>query len=213
MKDIKAADIIQWQNQMIGMKNKNGEAFKPTYLKTMQSELSALFNHAVRFYELKDNLVVKAGPLGKGKADEMDFWTKEEYLKFIEQVKDKPISYCAFQILYWCGLRLGEMLCLTPADIDIEKKVIHITKSYQRIKGRDVITELKTPKSKRDVIIPDFLCDKLKEYMGRLYGITVRDRMFPVTKHYMHHEMDRGSKKAGVKRICIHDLRHSLDLY
>lgn len=209
MKDIKPADIIQWQNIMIGIKNKDGTPLKPTYLKTIQAELSALFNHAVRFYDLKENPVVKAGPLGKGKADEMAFWTKEEYLQFIVQVKDKPVSYCAFQILYWCGLRLGEMLCLTPADIDLENKVIHITKSYQRIKGKDVVTEPKTPKSKRDVVIPDFLCEELEDYMGRLYGITARDRMFPVTKHYMHHEMDRGSKKAGVKRIRIHDLRHS----
>ena len=209
MKDIKPADIIQWQNVMIGIKNRDGTPLKPTYLKTIQAERSALFNHAVRFYDLKENPVVKAGPLGKGKADEMAFWTKEEYLQFIVQVKDKPVSYCAFQILYWCGLRLGEMLCLTPADIDLENKVIHITKSYQRIKGKDVVTEPKTPKSKRDVVIPDFLCKELEEYMGRLYGITARDRMFPVTKHYMHHEMDRGSKKAGVKRIRIHDLRHS----
>ena len=70
--------------------------------------MSALFNHAVRFYELKSNPVVKAGPLGKGKAEEMLFWTKEEYLKFIEAVKDKPYSYHAFQILYWCGLRVGD---------------------------------------------------------------------------------------------------------
>ena len=108
MKDIKPADIIQWQNVMIGIKNKDGTPLKPTYLKTIQAELSALFNHAVRFYDLKENPVVKAGPLGKGKADEMDFWTKEEYLQFIVQVKDKPVSYCAFQILYWCGLRLGD---------------------------------------------------------------------------------------------------------
>ena len=87
--------------------------------------------------------------------------------------------------------------------------MIHITKSYQRIKGKDVVTDPKTPKSKRDVVIPDFLCEELENYMGRLYGITARDRMFPITKHYMHHEMDRGSKKAGVKRIRIHDLRHS----
>ena len=65
----------------------------PTYLKTMQSELSAIFNHAVRFYNLRENPVKKAGTIGKGKADEMEFWTKEEYLKFIECVKDKPISY------------------------------------------------------------------------------------------------------------------------
>ena len=77
-------------------------------LKTLQSELSALFNHAVRFYELKSNPVVKAGPLGKGKAEEMLFWTKEEYLKFIEAVKDKPyptmrFRYCTGAVYGWAN--------------------------------------------------------------------------------------------------------------
>ena len=108
MCDIRPKDIIQWQNEQISYRDEKGKPYAPTYLKTLQSELSALFNHAVRFYELKSNPVVKAGPLGKGKAEEMLFWTKEEYPKFIEAVKDKPYSYHAFQILYWCGLRVGD---------------------------------------------------------------------------------------------------------
>lgn len=209
MKDIKAKDIITWQNKMSALKGADGKPFKPTYLKTIQSELSALFNHAVRFYELKDNPVVKAGPLGKGKADEMNFWTREEYLKFIEAVKDKPVSYYAFQILYWCGLRCGELLALCPGDIDTGNKILHITKSYQRIKRKDVITDPKTPKSKRDVSIPDFLCEELEQYLGMLYGYQPTDRIFQISKSYLHHEMDRGAAASGVKRIRIHDLRHS----
>ena len=108
MRDIRPKDIIQWQNEQISYRDEKGKPYAPTYLKTLQSELSALFNHAVRFYELKSNPVVKAGSLGKGKAEEMLFWTKEEYLKFIEAVKDKPYSYHAFQILYWCSLRVGD---------------------------------------------------------------------------------------------------------
>lgn len=209
MKDIRAKDIITWQNMISAMRGADGKPFKPTYLKTIQSELSALFNHAVRFYELKENPVIKAGPLGKGKADEMNFWTKEEYLKFIEVVKDKPVSYYAFQILYWCGLRLGELLALCASDIDTKNKVLHITKSYQRIAGKDVITDPKTPKSKRDVSIPDFLCVELEQYLGMLYGYMPTDRIFQISKSYLHHEMDRGAKAAGVKRIRIHDIRHS----
>lgn len=209
MKDIKAKDIIAWQNKISALKGPDGKKFKPTYLRTIQSELSALFNHAVRFYELKENPVVKAGPLGKGKAEEMNFWTKEEYLQFIEAVKDKPVSYHAFQILYWCGIREGELLALCANDIDLENKILHITKSYQRIKGKDVITDPKTPKSKRDVSIPDFLCEELREYLGMLYGYMPTDRIFPISKSYLHHEMDRGAAKSGVKRIRIHDLRHS----
>lgn len=208
MNEISPADIIKWQNEMIKYRN-DGKPYKPTYLKKMQSELSAIFNHAVRFYSLRENPVVKAGTIGKGKADEMNFWTKEEYLKFIECVKDKPISYYAFQILYWCGIREGELLALTTADIDFENKKLHITKSYQHINGEDVITDPKTEKSKRDVVIPDFLVDELKQLIGMLYGYGKDDRIFQITKSYLHHEMSRGAKAAGVKRIRIHDLRHS----
>lgn len=82
---------------------------------------------------------------------------------------------------------MGELLALTPADIEIPKCMIHITKSYQRIKGKDVITDPKTPKSKRNVVIPDFLRDELQDYMSRLYGITKKDRLFHITKTYLHH--------------------------
>lgn len=101
MCDIRAKDIIQWQNEQISHRDEKGKSYAPTYLKTLQFELSALFNHAVRFYELKSNPVVKAGPLGKGKAEEMLFWTKEEYLKFIEAVKDKPYSYQQVKVNWW----------------------------------------------------------------------------------------------------------------
>lgn len=209
MRDISAKDIIQWQNIQISYRDEKGKPHAPTYLKTMQAELSALFNHAVRFYELKSNPVIKAGPLGKGRAEEMLFWTKEEYLKFAEAVRNKPYSYYAFQVLYWCGLRLGEMLALTAQDIDFDNKIIKVTKSYQRLEGKDVITDPKTPKSKRNVSMPDFLCEELKNFIDGLYGILPTDRIFQITKSYLHHEMTRGAEAAGVKRIRIHDLRHS----
>ena len=125
MRDIKPKDIIQWQNKQISYRDEKGKPYAPTYLKTLQSELSALFNHAVRFYELKSNPVTKAGPLGKGRAEEMLFWTKEEYLKFAEAVKEKPYSYYAFQILYWCGLRLGE-LPVSYTHLDVYKRQVYI---------------------------------------------------------------------------------------
>lgn len=209
MRDIRATDIIQWQNTMIAYKDERKKPYAPTYLKTLQAELSALFNHAVRFYELKSNPVVKAGPLGKNKAEEMLFWTKEEYLKFANAIKDKPYSYYAFQILYWCGLRLGELLALTPQDIDFQKKVIKVSKSYQRIKGKDFITDPKTPKSKRIISMPDFLCEELQDYINRLYGVLPTERIFHMTKSFLHHEMTRGAGLAGVQRIRVHDLRHS----
>ena len=122
---------------------------------------------------------------------------------------DKPISYYAFQMLYWTGIREGELLALTPADFDFEKGTVKISKTYQRIKGEDMITSPKTKKSNRTVQMPDFLCTDMQEFFNMQYGLKRKDRIFNITKSYLHHEMDRGAKAAGVKRIRIHDLRHS----
>lgn len=206
---IKPADIIAWQNQVMNVKDSNGKKFSPTYLKTIHNQLSAIFNHAVRFYELHSNPAEKAGNMGKEKTKEMLFWTKEEYLKFADSMMDKPISFYAFELLYWCGLRMGELLALTAEDFDFEKSTVRINKSYQRIEKEDIITEPKTPKSNRIISMPDFLCEEIQEYVKSIYGLESIDRLFPITKSYLHHEMDRGSKEQNIKRIRVHDIRHS----
>ena len=141
---------------------------------------------------------------------EMKFWTKEEYLTFSRAMMNKEESYHAFEILYWCGIRLGELLALTAEDFDFEKKTLRINKSYQRIKGKDVITTPKTRKSNRVLTLPDFLVDEMQDYISRLpWYLKVDDRIFTITKSGLHHEMDRGCRETGVKRIRVHDLRHS----
>ena len=147
--------------------------------------------------------------MGKKKNREMLFWTKVEYLKFAEVMMDKPLSYYAFEMLYWCGIREGELLALTPSDFDFEKGTVSITKSYQRLNGRDLITTPKTEKSNRVIRMPKFLVQEIQDYLKMLYGIGPEDRMFQVTKSYLYREMKRGSKEAGVKCIRVHDIRHS----
>ena len=206
---IQAKDIIAWQNEMLNEKDKNGKPYSPAYLKTVHNQLSAVFNHAVKYYGLHDNPAAKVGNMGKAKSREMLFWTQEEYQRFSFEIMDKPVSYYAFEMLYWCGIREGELLALTPADFNFERKTVSITKSYQRIKGKDVITDPKTPKSVRDIVMPDFLAEEMKDYMNQIYGIGEDERIFEITKGYLHREMTRGADAAGVKRIRIHDLRHS----
>ena len=139
----------------------------------------------------------------------MKFWTKEEYLTFSRAMMNKEESYHAFEILYWCGIRLGELLALTAEDFDFEKKTLRINKSYQHIKGKDVITKPKTRKSNRVLTLPDFLSDEMQDYISRLLYLKVDDRIFTITKSGLHHEMDRGCRETGVKRIRVHDLKHS----
>ena len=139
----------------------------------------------------------------------MQFWTQKEYLTFSEAVMDKPMSFYAFEMLYWTGIREGELLALTPADFDFKAGTVNINKTYTRIEGRDIITDPKTPKANRMIRMPDFLIDEMKECIRMQFGLSQTDRVFRVTKYFLHHEMDRGVKESGVKRIRIHDLRHS----
>ena len=203
MCEIQTSDIRAWQNELI----KKGYA--PTYLKSINNQLAALFNYAVRYYDLRDNPCRKAGSIGKSKADEMDFWTKQEFKEFLPSMDSKPEARMAFLLLYWTGMRIGELLALTYDDINFEEKTISITKSYQRLKGKDVITQPKTPKSIRIITMPDFLADEFREYCSHLYGIMKNERLFHFTKSHMEHCMAAGIEKSGVKRIRLHDLRHS----
>ena len=91
---------------------------------------------------------------------------------------DKPLSFYAFEMLYWCGIREGELLALTPADFDFEKGTVSINKSYQRLNGQDLITTPKTEKSNRVITMPQFLADEIRDYIKMLYGIGPNDRMF-----------------------------------
>ena len=209
LSDINSTDILQWQNALLSKRDENGKGYSPVYLRTIQNHLTAIFNHAVRYYDLPKNPCLVHNKMGKEKNGEMNFWTKEEYMKFREAMIEKPISYYAFQLLYWTGIRCGELLALTPADFDFERKTLRINKNYQVIKGQEMITTPKTEKSNRVIDLPDFICEEIEDYIASLYKVSDDSRIFPVTKSYLHHEMDRGSKAAGVKRIRVHDLRHS----
>lgn len=203
LNDIKPTIIRQWQNELMS------QGFSETYLKSINNQLCAILNYAVKYYGLHENPCHKAGSMGKKHAKEMHFWTKDEYLQFSESIANRPQSHMIFQLLYWCGIREGELLALSIKDIDLEEKVITINKSYQRINGEDIITEPKTPKSNRVIALPDFLCDELKSYFDLLYNKKPNARIFEVTKSYLYHEMNRGCTLSGVKKIRVHDLRHS----
>ena len=84
-------------------------------------------------------------------------------------------------------LTKAELLALTYDDINLEEKTISITKSYQRLKGKDVITQPKTPKSIRIITMSDFLADEFREYCSHLYGIMKNERLFHFTKSHMEH--------------------------
>ncbi|MBQ8255272.1 MAG: site-specific integrase [Clostridia bacterium] len=151
----------------------------------------------------------KAELIGSKDGEEREFWEVDEYLKFRDAISDKPIFYYAFEVLFWCGLRLGEMQALTAEDLDLEAKTLRVDESYARLKKKDIIGAPKTKAGKRTIAIHDDLALELKEYLECLGPIDPKARIFPVSKSGMHHEMERGCKLSGVKKITIHGLRHS----
>lgn len=209
MPEITTREVIEWQNRIMSFRDSLGNEFEESFLKTIHNQLSAIFNFAVRHYDLSKNPAAIVGNMGTAERIEMKFWTLEQYQKFREVMQEEPRYYYCFEVLYWGGLREGEMLALTAKDIDFNKKTISITKTYMRLGGEDLVTSPKTPQSIRDVTIPDFLCDELKEYIGLLYDLDSEGRLFEMSKSQLTRALRRGAQKAGVPIIRIHDLRHS----
>lgn len=209
MCDVRPIDVIRWQNELTERRDADGKPWAPTYLRTVNNQLNAIFNHAERYYGLTDNPVRRVDKMGSKKGGEMQFWTKDEYLRFSEAVMDKPLSFHAFELLYWTGIRCGELLALTPSDFMLDSSRLRINKSYQSLHGVDTVTDPKTPKSVRTIVMPAFLRDEMADFIEMRNDVAPDERLFAVTKHFLAHEMERGCKASGVKRIRIHDIRHS----
>lgn len=203
MCDITPADIIQWQNVI------REKGYSQTYLRMIQNQITALFTHAYNIYGLANNPCKKVKKMGKSDANKIEFWTKEEYDKFISTIGHDDRYFALFEILFWTGCRIGEALALTKEDIDFNSNQLHISKTYYRINGKDIITTPKTEQSVRTIDIPEFLKEEIQEYTNRLYGYTEKERLFPVVAEAVQHKMKRNMKKADVKKIRVHDLRHS----
>lgn len=203
--------IRKWQNTLLSATmGEDGKPYSQTYLKTVNNQVSAMFNFGVKYYGLKSNPCRLAGTMGKKKADAMQFWTVPEFEQFLSAVSNKPRSVIMFSLLFWTGMRIGELLALTPADFDLDAGSVSVTKNFARLNGEDLILEPKTPKSRRTILMPPALTDMVKQYLSMIYEVAPNDRIFDGnTKRYAQSEMERGSKLSGVKRIRIHDLRHS----
>lgn len=119
--DIDTIKVRKWQNELIAYRDENGKPFSQTYLKSVNIQLSALMNYAVAHYNLSSNPCRIAGSIGKKNADEMKIWTQEQYEQFSQAVQKSSMKL-AFDILFYTGIRSGELLALTPADILPTKK-------------------------------------------------------------------------------------------
>lgn len=193
------ADIRAWQNSLIAAGYSDG------YLNRIHGELSIFFNYAIRYYNLPFNPCNKAGRIGKPSRS-MSFWTLEQYSQFILHVEDIRAK-TAFQLLFYSGMRLGELLALTLNDFDFQENTIIIDKTYHPKNKRN--GPPKTDNSVRRISMPPAIMQEVQAYANKIYGLQPADRIFPFTDNLIRGSMTRGSKKAGVPRVRIHDLRHS----
>lgn len=203
MSEITASQIIQWQNEM------QTKGFSDSYLRMIQNQLTSLFTHAAKIYDLQNNPCKKVKRMGNSDSRSLSFWTIDEYKTFLSVVDKDSRYYLIFEILFYTGCRIGELLALTPADIDLNKNQISISKTFYKIECKDVITEPKTKQSIRVIEIPEFLKNEIKEFIDGHYGMPESERLFPITQEAVQHKMKRCIKKADVKKIRVHDLRHS----
>lgn len=191
--------IRKWQNEQM---SKN---FQQTYLRTINKELTTILNFAVKFYDLKVNPCIVAGNIGNKKPEkEFEIWSPEDFEKFIVYIDNITVK-TAFITLFFTGMRIGELLALYFEDIDLENKIIKITKT----KYDNIVGKTKTKGSNRNIEITNNLCNILKNYISKIYEPQKKQVLFDISRTLLNYYLKVYSEKAGVNRIRIHDLRHS----
>lgn len=204
--EITPKDIARWQSYIVGRQ------FKNNYSKAIQMHLRTLINYGIRHEYIKRDRFHQdfvRNTLEQKQA--FDYWTPEEYNRFIAYVQD-PTFEAAFSILYWCGLRKGEMMALTIRDY--HNGMISVNKTYDFV-GK-VTTSPKTFTSIRTVnVIPTVakMLDDLIESYRLIPGFTEDHLLLGYDRHItastLQRRMEDACVKSGVKVIRIHDIRHS----
>ena len=194
-----------WQNRLL---NEN-DHFSDRYKRKIHMQLSAVLNYAVKFHGLANNPCKLAGPIGSKKSPRMKFWTKHEFDQFIRSFEKTSPYHTIFNILFYTGIRIGELLALTLDDINFEKETLFISKSYMRINKVDYLNPPKTPRSNREIAIPKFLCAMLRNHEQSLENHNRSERLFKTNRQAVNKTLKLAAEKSEVKQIRTHDLRHS----
>lgn len=205
--EITSEYIAKWQNSLI-LSN-----YKRSYIKTLTSQLSSIFEHAVRHCGLKENPCRNLDPLKDKDSKKFQIWTEEEFHEFYNLLSNTR-QKIMFETLFYTGMRKGELMALTEEDLYYDQQnacyMISITKTYSTVGNKKMITTPKTKKAVRDISISDFLYFDLMAYIKRVPGMKPTDRIFPVNSTYLNDAMISMYKKhPEIRQIKVHDLRHS----
>ena len=212
--------IREWQNEMLEKKNENGKLFSENSKANIYAALKSMFNWAAKYQGLNENPCKNLGAFGSKKnRSEMKIWSVDDFNKFINllEIKNKEKdgkytdSIIIFKILFWTGLRIGEVLALTFDDINLKEKFIDVNKTISHINKKDYITTPKTLGSVRKVILPENLILDLKLYFSKFekQKISKSERIFNLKKSQLRYILEKCSIQAEVEKIRLHDFRHS----
>lgn len=202
--------IRKWQNKILAMRNNKGEPYSDTYLKTINNQLSAILNHAVVYYKLPHNPIHKTGSIGSKHASERNYWTLEEFKTAIAYFEDDLTYTLAFNLFFYTGMRLGELLALNLTHFDLDECTVKITSNWGRRKNKNAITTTKSRSSNRVITFPSFIKPILIDYTNSLYNFEPSMRLFSqLNKQSLNNNLKRAANAVGVKELTIHELRHS----
>ena len=208
--EITVEDVENWQDMMLKAKTRKGTPLALTYIATIRSQFTAIMNYAVMIHDLPYNPLYKAEMIGDKDANEQPFWELEEYLAFREYIAEKPKYFYAFEVLFWTGMRMGEMFALKLSDIDFKNLTIRIDETYSKLNGKEIVTNPKNKTSFRTILIPETLGYELSEYVSSLYDVNSDTRIFAdISKTGLHRVLDDGIAVKGITDINVHGLRHS----
>ena len=202
---ITPATIRKFQNDLLKYN------FSKNYLKIIETSLGVLLNYAYKYHNLKDNPMKNYEPIGSRKLSrEMNIWTVEQFNLFTEKIKNKTKYYVLFNLLFWSGMRIGEVLALLVEDIDFTHKKITINKTYTRYHKKDIFLSPKTEASKREIQIPDHVLNLLNDFISTFYSPKKDDRVFKKTDaSSVRKFLKRRIEKYNLPDIRLHDFRHS----
>jgi len=197
-------DVADWHNTLIGA------GYAETHIRNLHGALSKILNHAVRFYRLQNNparLVGAPKVPGQMQADKR-FWTLDQYNAAIQHVDDLRTK-TALMILYWTGMRKGELFALRWNDLNAACTALRIDESYQRLNGSRIeVTPTKTYE-KRLVTLPNVLTEQIQEYKSRSYDTSAKNFIISWGKKFIEDGIQQGAALADVPVINVHGLRHS----
>lgn len=135
-----------------------------------------------------------------------NYWTTEEWDKFIATFDAGDVWRLYFEVSYWCALRIGEATALRFGDFDFDKNTLTVMRSKDKAGN---VTCPKTNASRATIQVRSEVADRVKAFMES-NGKTADDEVFPMSRTTIARVLARHATLAKVKQISPHGLRHSI---